>query len=44
MVGDDGLVIGIDRFGASAPDTVIAENLGFTGSAVAEKVRHFLSV
>ena len=43
IVGDKGLVIGIDRFGASAPDTVIAEELGFTGEAVAAKVRGHIS-
>ena len=42
MVGDHGLVIGIDRFGASAPDTVIAEKLGFTGHAIAARVREYL--
>jgi transketolase len=29
-VGDDGAVLGIDRFGASAPGKVVAERLGFT--------------
>jgi transketolase len=43
IVGDEGLVLGIDRFGASAPDTVIAEKLGFTGPAVAARVRDHLS-
>ena len=43
IVGDSGLIIGIDRFGASAPDTVIAEELGFTGEAVAAKVRGHIS-
>jgi transketolase len=43
IVGDHGLVLGIDRFGASAPDTVIAEKLGFTGPAVAARVREHLS-
>jgi transketolase len=43
IVGDGGLIIGIDRFGASAPDTVIAEKLGFTGEAVAAKVRGHIS-
>ncbi|MGH8915816.1 MAG: transketolase [Acidimicrobiia bacterium] len=43
IVGDDGLMIGIDHFGASAPDTVIAEKLGFTGAAVAAKVRDHLT-
>lgn len=41
-VGDEGLILGIDRFGASAPDTVIAEQLGFTGAAVADRVEAFL--
>jgi transketolase len=43
IVGDEGMVLGIDRFGASAPDTVIAEKLGFTGPAVAARVRDHLS-
>jgi transketolase len=43
IVGAGGLIIGIDRFGASAPDTVLAEKFGFTGPAVAAKVREHLS-
>ena len=43
MVGGDGLILGIDRFGASAPDRVIAEKLGFTGPAVAARVREHLT-
>ncbi|MGH8947117.1 MAG: transketolase-like TK C-terminal-containing protein, partial [Acidimicrobiia bacterium] len=42
IVGPEGLSIGIDRFGASAPWEVIAEKLGFTPEAVAEKVRRHL--
>jgi transketolase len=42
IVGDEGLSIGIDRFGASAPDTVIAEQLGFTPTGIADRVRAFL--
>ena len=42
IVGEHGLKIGIDHFGASAPDKVIAENLGFTPQAVADRVREFL--
>jgi transketolase len=38
-VSHDALVIGIDRFGASAPYEQIAEHLGFTAEKVAEKVR-----
>jgi transketolase len=42
IVGSDGLSIGIDRFGASAPAEVLAEKFGFTPEAVADKVRGFL--
>jgi transketolase len=37
-IGDDGLAIGIDRFGASAPDKALAEKLGLTVDAVTEKI------
>ena len=36
-VGDHGDVIGLDRFGASAPGKVVLEQLGFTPEAVAER-------
>jgi transketolase len=39
VVGLDGLVIGLDRFGASAPDKVLAKELGFTPEAVAAKIK-----
>lgn len=42
IAGRDGLRIGIDRFGASAPAGVIAERLGFTGAAVAARVTALL--
>ena len=42
IVGDDGLTIGIDRFGASAPWQVIAEKLWFTADAVSERVKAWL--
>ncbi|MFZ1926479.1 MAG: transketolase C-terminal domain-containing protein, partial [Solirubrobacteraceae bacterium] len=41
-VGDTGEVIGIDRFGASAPGTTVLEKLGFTADAIAEKARALL--
>jgi transketolase len=41
-VGHDGLTIGIDRFGASAPAPVIAEHLGLTGAAIADRAKHLL--
>jgi transketolase len=37
------LVIGIDSFGASAPDNVLAEKFGFTAPQVVEKINGFLS-
>jgi transketolase len=36
--GRDGLVVGIDRFGASAPEKALAEEFGFTPAKVAEKI------
>jgi len=37
--GSSGLVIGIDRFGASAPGPLVMEKLGFTAENIAEKAR-----
>ncbi len=42
IVGRDGLVIGIDRFGASAPAAVLAEQFGFTAEKVAAKLADWL--
>jgi transketolase len=42
VVGETGLSIGIDRFGASAPDHVLATELGFTPDEIAGRVRTFL--
>jgi transketolase len=36
-----GLIVGIDRFGASAPYERIAEELGFTPEKVAERIRRW---
>jgi transketolase len=36
------MVIGLERFGASAPYKVIAKELGFTPESVAERVRDYL--
>ena len=41
LLGCDGMFIGIDHFGASAPDKVLAEQFGFTAPQVAEKVAAF---
>jgi transketolase len=42
LIGCDGLFIGIEHFGASAPDKVLAEQFGFTAPQVAEKIKVFL--
>ena len=36
-VGDSGDVIGLDRFGASAPMKVLLEKFGFTADSVAKR-------
>lgn len=41
-VGLDGKVIGLDRFGASAPAAVLFEQFGFTASHVVEEARTLL--
>ena len=41
-VGLDGAVIGIDRFGASAPGATVLQHLGFTGENVAAKAKALL--
>jgi transketolase len=42
LIGCDGLFIGIEHFGASAPDKVLAEQFGFTAPQVAERIKLFL--
>ena len=42
LIGCDGLFIGVEHFGASAPDKVLAEQFGFTAPQVAEKIKTFL--
>jgi transketolase len=37
-VGDDGLIIGLDRFGASAPYEILMREFGFTPESVAERI------
>ena len=39
--GRDGLVLGIDRFGASAPEKALAEEYGFTPARVAERLERW---
>jgi transketolase len=42
LAGADGLVLGIDGFGASAPEKSLAEDYGFTPAKVAERVAAWL--
>ncbi len=42
-VGDEGISIAMNRFGASAPYKVLAEKFGFTPEAVAAKVEEYLA-
>jgi transketolase len=41
-VGREGLVVGIDRFGASAPEKALAEAFGLTPAKVAERIEKWL--
>ena len=41
-VGIDGDVLGLDRFGASAPGTTVLEKLGFTSENIATRARALL--
>lgn len=43
VVGAEGLTIGIDHFGASAPWERIAEEWGFTAESVASRVEEWLA-
>ena len=37
--GRDGLTIGIDTFGASAPDSVLFKHYGFTKEAIIPQIK-----
>ncbi len=41
-VGQNGAVIGLDRFGASAPGPIVLEKLGFTADNVAAKAKELI--
>jgi len=43
LVGRSGLVVGMDRFGASAPAGDLARYFGFTADALAPRIRDFLA-
>jgi transketolase len=42
IVGADGLAIGIDTYGASAPGPVLADHFGLNADAVAARVTAWL--
>jgi transketolase len=42
FVGRDGLVIGIDTFGASGPAKELFAHFGFTPEAVADRIRAWM--
>ncbi|MCZ6530761.1 MAG: transketolase, partial [Chloroflexi bacterium] len=42
-VGDDGIIIGLDRFGASAPYEEIYQNLGLTSKRIVEQAHGLLA-
>ena len=42
LVGEDGLAIGIDHFGASAPADVLAEKFGINAESIASRVREHI--
>jgi transketolase len=42
LLGRNGLIYGIDRFGASAPFADLAEEFGFTAEQLADRVRDHL--
>ncbi len=41
-IGSNGISIGIDHFGASAPGKDLAEEFGFTASKIESKIRQHL--
>jgi len=43
LLGCDGLFIGVEHFGASAPGDVLAQKFGLTAPQVAEKIAGFLT-
>lgn len=42
FIGDRGIAIGVDRFGASAPDKILFEKFGLSAAKVADAVRSLL--
>ncbi|MGL6043868.1 MAG: transketolase-like TK C-terminal-containing protein, partial [Sandaracinobacteroides sp.] len=44
IVGRDGLMIGIDGFGASAPAPALYQHFGLTPEAISERVKRHLNI
>jgi transketolase len=42
-VGDSGVVVGLDRFGASAPGTTVLEKLGFSVESIVARASELLA-
>ena len=42
VAGREALLIGVDRFGASAPWKTIADHLGLTGPRIADRVAEWI--
>jgi transketolase len=42
-VGSQGTIIALNRFGASAPYKVLAQEWGFTAEGIAERTRAYLA-
>ena len=42
FIGENGLAIGLDHFGHSAPGEVLADKLGFTGPRIAARIQEWL--
>lgn len=43
LVGEKGMIHGLDHFGWSAPYTVLDEKFGYNGATVAAEVKKLLS-
>ena len=42
LIGRDGLLVGIDRFGESAPEKALADFFGFTPEKIAQRIERWL--
>jgi transketolase len=44
FVGQKGFIISQEDYGASAPESVMAEHFGFTAEQICGKIRHFIAM